>query len=134
MAAWKAAPTYQAKILSSSGTTIKSSATLTAKPNLDGNAAGDISAAERNTLDFDIATKGNYIIQFREVGSGMQEFLLAECRLRDLSTLTGITTVNADIRRPAGIYDPSGRRLNALRRGLNIIVNADGSTRKVIVK
>ena len=134
MAAWKGAPTYQAKILSSSGTTIKSSATLTAKPNLEGNAAGDISAAERNTLDFDIATKGNYIIQFREVGSGMQEFLLAECRLRDLSTLTGITTVNADIRRPAGIYDPSGRRLNALRRGLNIIVNADGSTRKVIVK
>ena len=85
-------------------------------------------------MDFEITTKGNCIIQFKEVGSGMQEFLLAECRVRDLSTVTGITTVNADIRRPAGIYDPSGRRLNAPRRGLNIIVNADGTTRKVMVK
>ncbi len=134
MAAWKGTPTYQAKILTSSGTTIKSSATLTATPNINGNAAGDISSAERNTMDFEITTKGNYIIQFKEVGSGMQEFLLAECRVRDLSTVTGITTVNADIRRPAGIYDPSGRRLNAPRRGLNIIVNADGTTRKVMVK
>ena len=133
MAAWKGTPTYQARILSSSGSAIKSSATLTAKPNINGNGAGDISSAERNTLDFDITTKGNYIIQFKEVGSGMQEFLLAECRLRSLNT-TGIMTVNAASRWPRGIYSPTGVHRQALQPGLNIVVNADGNVKKVFVR
>ena len=133
MAAWKGTPTYQARILNSSGTAIKSSATLTAKPNINGNGAGDISSAERQTLDFDVTTAGKYIIQFKEVGSGMQEFLLAECRLRDLNT-TGITTINAASRWPRGIYGPTGVHRQALQPGLNIVVDADGNVKKVFAR
>ena len=130
MAAWKGTPTYQAKILSSNGTAVKTSATLTAKPNINGNFAGDISSAVRNTLDFEIKSKGNYIIQFKEVGSGMQEFLLAECRLRDLNT-TGITTIHAASRWPQGIYSPAGVHRQTLQHGLNIVVDAEGNVKKV---
>ena len=134
MAAWKGTPTYQAKILNSSGTSIKSSVVHTAKPNIEGNAAGDISSAVRNTLDFEVTTKGNYIIQFKESGSGMQEFLLAECRIRDLSQVTGITTVHATIRWPQGIYSPAGVHRKSLQHGLNIVVDADGNTKKVMIR
>lgn len=133
-AAWKGAPTYQANILNSSGTSIKSSVVHTAKPNIEGNAAGDISSAVRNTLDFEVTTKGNYIIQFKESGSGMQEFLLAECRIRDLSQVTGITTVHATNRWPQGIYSPAGVHRKSLQHGLNIVVDADGNTKKVMIR
>ena len=133
MAAWKGTPTYQAKILSSSGSVVKSSSTMTASPNINGNYAGDISSAQRLTLDFQVATQGNYIIQFKEVGEGMQEFLLAECRLRSMNS-TGITTVHAASRWPRGIYSPTGVHRQALQRGLNIVVDADGNTKKVFVQ
>ena len=84
----------------------------------------------RNTLDFEIKSKGNYIIQFKEVGSGMQEFLLAECRLRDLNT-TGITTIHAASRWPQGIYSPAGVHRQTLQHGLNIVVDAEGNVKKV---
>jgi hypothetical protein len=133
-AAWKGTPTYQARILKSSGGSVASSATITATPNLNGNAAGDLSSAERNTLSFEITTKGDYVIQFKEVGSGMQEFLLAECRLRDLNILTGINTHYSEVRMPEGIYSPSGLRRQTLQQGLNIVVRPDGSVRKVMLK
>ena len=129
MAAWKGTPTYQAKILNASGAAIKSSETLTAKPNIGGNFAGDISSAERITLPFDVTTKGNYIIQFKEVGSGMQEFLLAECRIRNL-TPSGIVNVNRDTQ-VEGIYDLHGRRVGSEARGVLILRRADGTTRKI---
>ena len=134
MAAWKGTPTYQAKILNSSGTALKTSATLTAKPNINGNAAGNISSAARQTLSFEVKKAGNYVIQFKEVGSGMQEFLLAECRLRNLSLLDGIGNVDVAGRMPMGIYSPSGVRIQQLQHGLNIVVGADGKVRKVVVK
>ena len=129
MAAWKGMPTYQAKILNSSGTAIKSSETLTAKPNINGNFSGDISSAERVTLPFEVQTKGNYIIQFKEVGSGMQEFLLAECRIRNL-TPSGIVHVNRHIQ-AEGLYDLHGRRVGSEARGVLILRSADGTTRKI---
>ena len=134
MAAWKGSPTYQAKILTSTGTALKSSATLTARPNLNGNAAGDISSSARQSLTFEVKKAGNYIIQFKEMGSGMQEFLLAECRLRNLSLLDGISNTDVAERLPIGIYTPSGVRIQQLQHGLNIVVGADGKVRKVLVK
>lgn len=135
MAAWKGSPTYQANIIKkSTGTTIKSSSTLTAKPDINGNAAGNISTAQRNTLDFEVTTKGDYVIRFKEVGSGMQEFLLAECRIRDLSQVTGITTVHTTSRWPQGIYSPAGVHRKSLQHGLNIVVDADGNTKKVMIR
>ena len=131
MAAWKGTPTYQAKILTSTSSVVKASENLTAAPNINGNNAGDVSSAVRHTLPFDITKAGKYIIQFKEVGSGMQEFLLTECRLRDFRT-TGITTVNAANRLSEGIYSPSGVRRQQLQRGLNIVIAPDGTTRVVM--
>jgi hypothetical protein len=130
MAAWKGTPTYQAKILKSNGTALKSTSSLTAMPNLNGDFAGDLSATERNSLKFEVTTKGEHIIQFKSTGG---EYLLAECRLRDLSAISGITTHYADNRLPEGIYGPSGVRRQSLQPGLNIVVTAKG-TKKVIVK
>ena len=129
MAAWQGAPTYQAKILNSSkGSVLKSSTTLTAKPNIGGNYAGDISTAVRNTLDFEVKEKGNYIIQFISSG-GYSEYLLAECRLRNL-TPSGIVNVNRD-NQPEGFYDLHGRRVGSEARGVLILRLADGTTRKI---
>ncbi len=130
MAAWKGTPTYQAKILKSNGSTLKSTASVTAKPNLNGDFAGDISATERVTLPFEVTDKGDYIIQFKSSGG---EYLLAECRVRDLSAINGITTHYAGNRLPEGIYGPSGLRRETLQPGLNIIVTAKG-VKKVMIK
>ena len=137
MAAWKGTPTYQAKILNSSGTTVKASTTQTAKPNVNGNSAGDITSATRNTLEFEVKTKGNYIIQFAEIGSGMQEFMLAECRVRKLHDTTDIMAIEAkdgEASESVEIYNTAGVRIPALQPGVNIIRTADGKTRKVFVK
>ena len=128
MAAWKGTPKYQAKILSSSGSALKTSDTYTAAPNINGNAAGDISSATRITLPFDITKEGKYIIQFKEVGSGLQEFLLAECRLR-CTSLTGIHEVSAD-KAAEGLFDLNGRRVGKDAKGILIIRTADGKVVK----
>ena len=117
-----------------------SSATLKASPNVNGNYAGDISSAQRNTLDFEVANQGKYIIQFRETGSGMQEFLLVECRLRYLGNDTGIDFVElegwGEKQGANTVYDLNGRRAanSQLRKGINIVVDADGRTHKVLVR
>jgi hypothetical protein len=140
MAAWKGTPSYQARILSSSGANIMSSATLKASPNVNGNYAGDISSAQRNTLDFEVTNQGKYIIQFRETGSGMQEFLLVECRLRYLGNDTGIDFVDlegwSEKQGANTVYDLNGRRTmnGQLGKGINIVVDADGHTHKVFVR
>ena len=102
--------------------------------NINGNGAGDISSATRQSLKFTVTKAGNYIIQFKEVGSGMQEFLLAECRIRNLDKVVGIDGIDVAEHSPQGIYTTSGLRIQQLQRGLNIIVGNDGKSRKVIVK
>ena len=136
MAAWKGAPTYQAKILTSSGSSVATTASLKAAPNINGNNAGDVSSAVRQSLPFEVTKSGKYIIQFKNaVTSGdMKEFLLTECRLRFLSSATGITSVPAVRPLSEGIYSPSGLRLDQLQRGLNIVVGPDGTIKKVMVK
>ena len=134
MAAWKGTPTYKARILVSGGRGPATSEAHTAAPNINGNSAGDISTAERHCLDFEVKTAGKYIIQFREEGSGMQEFLLAECRLRDLNNITGITNLHIAKRLPRGIYSPTGIRRQTLQHGLNIVVDADGNSKKVFIR
>ncbi len=137
MAGWKSTPNYQARILSSAGANIKTSTTLKASPNLNGNYAGDLSATQRNTLDFEITKQGKYIIQFRETGSGMQEFLLIECRLRYFGDDTGIENIeHSPLNIEHSVYDLQGRKTNngQLHKGINIVIDADGHTRKVLVK
>ena len=48
--------------------------------------------------------------------------------------MDGIAEVQHSISMPEGIYNISGSRHSELRKGINIIVNADGSVRKVLVK
>ena len=72
--------------------------------------------------------KYKYIIQFREEGSGMQEFLLAECRLR-CTSLTGIHEVSAD-KAAEGLFDLNGRRVGKDAKGILIIRTADGKVVK----
>ena len=48
--------------------------------------------------------------------------------------MDGIAEVEHSISMPKGIYNISGSRQNELRKGINIIVNADGNVRKVLVK
>lgn len=134
MAAWKGTPTYQVKILNSKGSSVKTSSNYTAKPNLGGNAAGDISSAVRNTMTFNITAEDNYIIQFYNPNGSMLEYLLAECRLRDMEIINGITTHHADSPLQKGIYAPSGVRRETLQRGLNIVVGDDGKTKKVWIR
>ena len=136
VAAWKGSPAYQVNILNSSGSAIASSSQYTAAPNINGNNVGDISTAVRRTMKFDITTAGKYIIQFRNKtnAGGFQEFLLAECRIRDLSQVTGITTVHATNRWPQGIYSPAGVHRKSLQHGLNIVIDADGNTKKVMIR
>ena len=64
----------------------------------------------------------------------MQEFLLAECRLRDLNNITGITNLHIAKRLPRGIYSPTGIRRQTLQHGLNIVVDADGNSKKVFIR
>jgi hypothetical protein len=59
----------------------------------------------------------------------MQEFLLAECRIRNL-TETGIVNVNRNTQ-PEGLYDLHGRRVGSDARGVLILRLADGTTRKI---
>ena len=46
----------------------------------------------------------------------------------------GVTETKIQAQRAAGIYNLSGVRQNGLRRGLNIVIDENGETKKVIVK
>ena len=137
MAAWKGSPSYKANILKSGGGTVKSSPSLTATPNANGNGSADLSGAKLNSLEFEITQKGNYILQFQRTSGGYDEYLLLECRLKaDATTGIATNTIHYSLftSKAPGIYSPSGVRRSALQRGLNIIIDANGQVKKVLVK
>ena len=82
--------------------------------------------------------EGNYVIQFLDNTSwgGMHEFLLAECRLRDLDILTGIKEIaNGQQTTDNGqwsIFNAAGIRYQTLQPGLNIIRDKNGKAKKVM--
>ena len=136
MAAWKESPKYKVQILNAgTGAAIAASQVLTAAPNANGSTTANVSLATTHELPFTIAEKGNYVISFTDETStgGYHEYLLLECRINNLFT-DGITPGTAIRQLPVGIYSPSGHRLRSLQRGINIVVEQDGTTRKVIVK
>ena len=134
MAAWKGTPKYKAQILDSKNNVVAASPVYTATPNADGNNSANLSAAQLYELPFEVTAKGNYVISFVNDGTGFDEFLLLECKVRadasaGISTLTAPTPTTG-----MAIYSVSGLRRQSLEKGLNIVVGADGVPRKIYVK
>ena len=126
------------QILNASNKVIAQSATYTATPDANGNTTANLSSAKTYELPFSITTAGNYTVRFVNMTSGgtFQEFLLLECRINTVykEEPNAINALDAQSNSIAGIYSLTGVRLNALQKGVNIIRDADGKTRKVLVK
>ena len=138
MAAWKEAPRYKVQVVDAqTGAAVATSAVFTAAPNAGGSTAANLSSALERELPFTVAKAGNYVVRFtNESNSSVyDEYLLLECRVNNLST-SGISLPRPiqGNERPAGVYSPSGLRLSSPQHGLNIVVGADGKTRKYYVK
>ena len=134
MAAWKGNPTYKAEIVNAqTNAVIASSSGLTAAPNANGNTAANITSAVSRTLPFTLANQTKCVVRFTTTSGGYDEFLLLQCRINNAMT-TGVTPANTARQLPVGIYSPAGHRLRSLQRGMNIVVDADGTTRKVMIK
>ncbi len=131
MAAWKGSPSYKAAIVQANGSTLKSSAAITASPNANGSTAANLSAARLNELDFTVTQAGQYVIQFSSVSAGYTEFLLLDCQLKR-TTSTDISAVRTDT--PGRqLFDLSGRRISSTQgSGVYVIRTADGRTIKVM--
>ncbi|MDE6340887.1 MAG: glycosyl hydrolase family 98 [Muribaculaceae bacterium] len=137
MASWKEKPSYNVVIRNADSNSITAQSEIfTTSVNVNGNTSADVSGEPEYKFDFSIPTAGNYIIQFVDQSSfgGFHEFLLLECKLNTTGG-SGIGELNDDaIRRPAGIYSPSGIRISSMQSGLNIVIEPDGTVKKVMVK
>ena len=136
MAAWKESPKYKVSIIEqATGNSIATSQVYTATPNANGNSGANVTSAVNRELPFTVTNAGKYIISFTNESntSAYDEYLLLECRVNAEIT-EGITIVTPAASLPAGIYSPSGVRLEQLQRGMNIVVSADGTIRKVMKK
>ena len=143
MAAWKGSPKYKVEILDkstneviaySTSATTNALTSYTASPNVDGNSTGNIAIARRRELLFNIETQGDYVIRFSNTtgGSGLDEFLLAECRLLpDETTAVELVEDFSNESQPIGIYNTSGVKLESMQSGVNIIRTPDGKVRKI---
>lgn len=135
MAAWKETPTYMAQIVdAATNDVIAASDVFMAAPNASGSTSANLSSAVTRSLPFAVSKQGKFVILFtNSSNNAMDEFLLLASKV-SYDAATGITTVSAATRLPEGIYSPSGVRRQQLQRGLNIVVGADGTTRKVMAK
>ncbi len=137
MAAWKGSPSYKVAIRSvDSNTVVAQSDVFTTIVDANGNTSADISAEKEHEFEFTLPEAGDYIIQFVDQtnGGGFHEFLLLECILNNVGG-TGVNQVEDGVNRvPAGIYSPQGIKISSMQPGLNIVIETDGSVRKVMVK
>ena len=133
MAAWAGSPQYKASILNAAGSSIATSATLTAAPNTNKVLTADVTSAEVKELPFTVTEAGNYIVSFTCNG-GYSEYLLLDCSVRASAT-TGISSVANTTPGEAAYFDLQGRRLEAPVKGQVVILRShDGKTRKIFVK
>lgn len=119
MAGWTGEPQYTACITNLAGSTLATSPSYTATPDVERNTSADISSAEIHTLHFSINTAGDYVIKFICPG-GFAEYLLLDCEIsHDQST--GIELVNrenTDEHTP--IYNLAGQRVSDTYHGIII--------------
>ncbi|MDE5870961.1 MAG: glycosyl hydrolase family 98, partial [Muribaculaceae bacterium] len=137
MAAWKGTPKFNVTVRNAdSNTETAQSEVYTTTVNADGNTSADVSSEKEHEFSFTVPEKGNYIIRFNDkttVG-GYHEFLLLACKLNQTenTAVEGISDGCNNV--PAGIYSPQGIKISSMQSGLNIVIEADGTVRKVIKK
>lgn len=73
--------------------------------------------------------EGETVVMATTVDGGF----LATCKVT-VNTSTGIDTINTDNPTNATYYNVSGQKLNIMSNGINIMRQADGTVRKVLVK
>lgn len=137
MAAWKENPNYKVVIRNvDSNDIVARSDVFTTTVNANGNTSADLSSEPENEFEFSVPETGNYIIQFvdQTEWGGYHEFLLLECMLNRAGSMGVDQINNADVRIPAGIYTPTGLKISSMQPGLNIVIEPDGSVRKVMSK
>ncbi|MDE6551494.1 MAG: glycosyl hydrolase family 98 [Muribaculaceae bacterium] len=137
MAAWKLSPKYNVTIRNADkNTEVAQSEVFTTTVDVNGNTSADVSAEEQHEFKFTVPEKGNYIIRFNDKSTvgGYHEFLLLECKLNHTgdSAVEGIYDGHSNV--PAGIYTPQGIKVSSMQSGLNIVIEADGTVRKVMKK
>ena len=137
MAAWKGQPKYNVVIRNAdTNKDVATSEVFTTTVDTNGNTSADVTAEELHEFSFSIPEKGNYIIRFTDKSTvgGFHEFLLLECRLNNM-TNTGVDAItDGHSGMPAGIYTPQGIKISSMQSGLNIVIEADGSVKKVMKK
>ena len=135
MAAWKNSPSYKARILSSSGAVVATSASVPAVPNASGNTSASLSSSPVRELVFRIVEEGNYIVEFRNAGSGFDEFLLVACRINRAEDPSGITVGRTeDSEGDETVYSVDGIITDRNRRGINVIRQSNGKSQKVLTR
>ena len=88
--------------------------------------AGDYQSRSENIKDILMETA------YETVGTMKINYI---CITKDMSGETGIDSVSeAAEATVVGIYDMSGRRMDSLTKGINIVKLSDGTTKKVLVK
>ena len=88
--------------------------------------AGDYQSRSENIKDILMETV------YETVGTMKINYI---CITKDMSGETGIGSVSeAAEAKVVGIYDMSGRRMDSLTKGINIVKLSDGTTKKVLVK
>lgn len=137
MAAWKGAPMYNVVIINNdTNTEVAQSDVFGTTIDANGNTSADVSAEEEHELTFTVPEKGNYVIRFVDKTNtgGFHEFLLLACKLNNAANdaVDEISGVRNGV--PAGIYTPQGLKISSMQSGLNIVIEEDGTVRKVIVK
>ena len=137
MAAWKQTPRYKVSVVDAvSGNAIATSEVWQAAPNANGNGAANLTSAKEHVLEFTVSQPGKYVISFTNEtnANGYEEYLLLDCRLNIVETLDAIAGVQGNHEGIRLVYDLQGRRVAStdLGRGVRIVRNADGTTRKVL--
>ena len=138
-AAWKGAPSYKAQILNLDGSVLAESGTYRATPNAEGSTTANLKTARTYELEFEVSQAGNYYIRFQNAGAmdgNFEEFLLLMCKVNTVKgpDASGIVDASREGLSVKAVYDIQGINTGTLRKGLNIVVMSDGSTRKVYVK
>lgn len=136
MAAWKGTPDFKVSIINAeTDECLVESEILSASPNADGSLMADLSEASTVEIPFTVTESGNFILSFTDetaVDGSHHEFLLLSCSIipKDTSSVVGNVSVAPLL--PEGIYSPTGIRLQTLQKGINIVVDSDGKTHKLL--